>query len=134
MMNGKPQILTSKFKISYNLLLNLLDIGDKNLVQFASKSMITCDLDKQMGELYAKITKLQTELDNINNYVGQLRTPIEIIQELVELNKNLKTSVNKKRKEIERRINQINDNYKFINQDSNSYSKVAEKEPMGSSG
>jgi superfamily II RNA helicase len=128
MMNGKPQRLTSKFKISYNLLLNLLDIGDKNLIQFASKSMITCDLDKQMSELHNKITKTQVELDNINNFIGQLRTPLDIIQELIELNKNLKISVNKKRKEIERRISQINDNYKFINQDLNSYLKVSEKE------
>jgi superfamily II RNA helicase len=128
MMNGKPQTLTSKFKISYNLLLNLIDIGDKNLVQFASKSMITCDLDKQMRELYNKMSKAQVELDNINNFIGQLRTPLEIIQELIEIRKNMQTTVNKKRKEIERRISQINDNYKFINQDLNSYLKVAEKE------
>jgi superfamily II RNA helicase len=128
MMNGKPPILTSKFKISYNLLLNLLDIGDKNLVQFASKSMITGDLDKQMGELYTKMTKFQTELDNLNNYNQQLRTPLEIIQELIDLKKNVHSSVNKKRKEIERRITQITDNYKFINQDINSYLKVSEKE------
>jgi len=128
MMNGKPQALTSKFKISYNLLLNLLDIGDKNLVQFASKSMITGDLDKQMGDLYTKISKLQTELDNLNNCVGQLRTPLEIIQELIELRKNIQFSVNKKRKEIERRISQITDSYKFINQDINSYLKIYQKE------
>lgn len=128
MMNGKPQALTSKFKISYNLLLNLLDIGDKNLVQFASKSMITGDLDKQMGELYTKMSKLQTELDNLNNCNQQLRTPLEIIQEFIYLRKNIHSSVNKKRKEIERRISQITDNYKFINQDMNSYLKVADKE------
>ena len=128
MMNGKPPTLTSKFKISYNLLLNLLDIGDKNLVQFASKSMITGDLDKQMGELYTKMTKLQTELDNLNNCNQQLRTPLEIIQELIDLRKNVHSSVNKKRKEIERRITQITENYKFINQDINSYLKVSEKE------
>ena len=128
MMNGKPQTLTSKFKISYNLLLNLLDIGDKNLVQFASKSMITCDIDKQMGDLYTKMTKLQTELDNVNNYIDKLRTPLDIIQEIIELRKNLHTSVNKKRKEIDRRISQITENYKFINQDINSYLNVIEKE------
>ena len=128
MMNGKPQALTSKFKISYNLLLNLLDIGDKNLVQFASKSMITCDIDKQMGDLYTKMTKLQTELDNVNNYIDKLRTPLDIIQEIIELRKNLHTSVNKKRKEIDRRISQITENYKFINQDINSYLNVIEKE------
>ena len=128
MMNGKPQALTSKFKISYNLLLNLLDIGDKNLVQFASKSMITGDLDKQMGDLYTKMSKLQTELDNLNNCNQQLRTPLEIIQELIDLKKNVHSSVNKKRKEMERRISQITDNYKFVNQDINSYLKVYEKE------
>ena len=128
MMNGKPPTLTSKFKISYNLLLNLLDIGDKNLVQFASKSMATGDLDKQMGDLYTKMTKLQTELDNMNNYIGQLRTPLDVIQELIELRKNVQTAVNKKRKEMERKISQISDNYKFINQDITSYLKIADKE------
>jgi superfamily II RNA helicase len=128
MMNCKPQTLSSKFKISYNLLLNLIDIGDKNLVEFARKSMITCDLDKQMGDLYKKISKLQTELDNLNNCIGQLRTPLDVIQELIELKKNVEISVNKKRKEIERRINQITDNYKFSNQDVISYLKIADKE------
>jgi len=128
MMNGKPQTLTSKFKISYNLLLNLLDIGDNNLVQFASKSMITGDLDKQMGNLYTKINTLQCELDNVNSYAGNLRTPLEIIQEFIDLKKNIRSAVNKKRKEIERRMNDIKDNYKFIEKDLISYSKIEEKE------
>lgn len=128
MMNGKLQTLTSKFKISYNLLLNLLDIGDHNLTQFASKSMITCDLDSQMKEIYYKITALQTELDNINNYSRTLRTPIEVINEYNELQSNLQYTVNKKRKEMERKIQNIKDNYKFLQQDFTSYLKVYEKE------
>lgn len=128
MMNGKPQTLTSKFKISYNLLLNLLDIGDNNLIQFASKSMITKDLDNQMGELYTKMTKLQTELDNMNNCLKNLRTPREIIDEYIELNKNIKFSVNKKRKEMERKLQAIKDGYKFIDHDQASCYKISEKE------
>jgi len=128
MMNGKPQTLTSKFKISYNLLLNLLDIGDNNLIQFASKSMATGDLDKQMGEIYTKMTKLHAELDNLNNCLKHIRTPPEIISEYIELNKNIPFSVNKKRKEMERKLQSIKDNYKFIDQDETSYSKIAEKE------
>jgi superfamily II RNA helicase len=128
MMNGKPQSLTSKFKISYNLLLNLLDIGDNNLIQFASKSMITGDLDSQMKEIYYKISSFQTELDNINNCIRNLRTPREIINEYIELISNVKNSVNKKRKEIERKIQNIKGNYKYIEQDMASYSKVHEKQ------
>jgi superfamily II RNA helicase len=128
MMNGKPQTLTSKFKISYNLLLNLLDIGDNNLIEFASKSMATCDLDKQMGEIYTKMTKLHTELDNLNDCLNHLRTPTEVIHEYIDLNKNIQFSVNKKRKEMERKLQSIKDNYKFIDQDHSSYLKMAEKE------
>jgi superfamily II RNA helicase len=128
MMNGKPQTLTSKFKISYNLLLNLLDIGDNNLTQFASKSMITGDLDSQMKEIYYKMNSLQIELDNINNCVTQLRTPIEVLNEYMELNKNMNFAINKKRKELERKIQSITENYRFIKQDLQSYQKINIKE------
>jgi superfamily II RNA helicase len=128
MMNGKPQSLISKFKISYNLLLNLLDIGDNNLVQFASKSMITGDLDKQMGDLYTKISKLQTELDNINNYIHTLRTPTHILDEYIDLTNNIKNTVNKKRKEMERKIQNIRENYKYLESDLKNYLRISEKE------
>ncbi len=128
MMNGKPQTLTSKFKISYNLLLNLLDIGDNNLTQFASKSMITGDIDGQMKEIYGKIVLSQSELDNSNNYIKMLRTPTNIICEYIDLQKNVKFAINKKRKEMERSIQRIKDEYKFVEQDLQSYLKVSEKE------
>ena len=128
MMNGKPQTLTSKFKISYNLLLNLLDIGDQNLTQFASRSMITGDLDDQMKQLYYKMTSLQTELDNINNSIKLLRTPMEVLDEYLELKKSVQTAVNKKRKEMERKIQHVVDNHRFLNQDLQSYQKISVKE------
>jgi superfamily II RNA helicase len=128
MMNGKPQTLTSKFKISYNLLLNLLDIGDNNLVNFAKKSMITGDLDNQMKQIYYEISKNNTELDNMKEYYNVLRTPREIIEEYVELQNKKPYAVNKKRKEIERSLEQIKDNYKFIEQDKITLEKVRLKE------
>jgi superfamily II RNA helicase len=128
MMNGKPQTLTSKFKISYNLLLNLLDIGDNNLVNFAKRSMVTGDLDNQQKQLYYKISTLNTELDNIKNCTKNLRTPNEVIEQFIDLQKALSISVNKKRKEVERQLNQLRDNYKFIEQDKTTYQKIAVKE------
>ena len=128
MMNGKPQTLTSKFKISYNLLLNLIDIGDNNLVNFAKKSMITGDLDNQMVQIYCEISKNNTELNNMKEYYNVLRTPREIIEEYVELQNKKSYAVNKKRKEIERSLEQIKDNYKFIEQDKITLEKVRLKE------
>jgi len=128
MMNGKPQTLTSKFKVSYNLILNLINIGDNDLVKFAKKSMVTSDLDNKMKEIYYKITTLNTELDNIKLCSTNVRTPINIIEEFINLQKNKLTYVNKKRKEIERRLQQIHDNYKYIEQDKLSYQKIDTKE------
>lgn len=128
MMNGKPQTLTSKFKISYNLLLNLLDIGDNNLTQFASRSMITGDLDVEMKEIYYKMTTLQTELDNIHNCLQHMRTPLEVLDEYSQLNRNVSSAVNKKRKEMERKIQNIRDSYRYLHQDLNSYLKITQKE------
>jgi len=118
MMNGKPQTLTSKFKISYNLLLNLLDIGDKSLVKFAGRSMVTGDLDSQMKEIYYKITLLTAEIDNIKSCSTNLRTPDSVLKEFIDLQNEKTGSVNKKRKEIERKIKNILENHKYVEQDS----------------
>jgi superfamily II RNA helicase len=128
MMNGKPQTLTSKFKISYNLLLNLLDIGDNNLVKFASRSMVTGDLDNQLKQIYYKIATLNTELDNMRSCSSNLKTPIDVLEQFIDLQKNRITAVNKKRKEIERQLHNIHDNYKNVENDKFSYQKISIKQ------
>lgn len=128
MMNGKPQTLTSKFKFSYNLLLNLLDIGDNKLVNFANRSMVSGDLDNQIKELLGKRIALNGELDSIKSYANNLRTPSDVTAQYIELQQNKVSAVNKKRKDIERQLQQITDNYKFIDQDKVSYQKMVIKE------
>jgi superfamily II RNA helicase len=128
MMNGKPQTLTSKFKISYNLLLNLLDIGDNNLVQFANRSMVTGELDNQMNHMTDKMSALNIELQNLKACLENLRTPLDTIKQYIELELNLGFSANKKRKEIERQLVNIRDNYKYYELDKATYNKFINKE------
>lgn len=128
MMNNKPQTLMSKFKISYNLILNLLDIGDNNLVQFASKSMFTGDLDIQMKLIYQRMANLESDLETAKQHITHLRTPIDIVKQYNELQNSRENAVNKKRKEIDRRIQEIQDNYKFLQQDRQTYAKIDVKE------
>jgi hypothetical protein len=125
MMNGKPQKLTSKFKISYNLLLNLLDIGDTNLVSFASRSMSTGDIDNQLQAIYYKMTELQTAHDNASHYS---RTPRHILEDYMRIQDNSEMFSNKKKKEVERVYRQMEYDYKFLKQDLISYKKVSERE------
>lgn len=116
MMKGIPQKLSSKFNISYNLLLNLINL-EKNVDDFMNLSMTTIEINGHINE-YANILSNLKEKhkDNLN-----FRHPIEIIQEYIELKNKKNEFVNKKRKEIERKIQNIFENYNFIEQDESIY-------------
>ena len=117
MMNGKPQTLSSKFKISYNLLLNLIDIGDTNLVGFAKQSMIIGDLNAQINQVALEIDKCTEESAKLNECIEMMLSPREIVETYVELQSNKEKYANKKRKEMDKEIQRIKDNYKNVEQD-----------------
>jgi len=122
MMNGKPQSLVSKFKISYNLLLSLIDIGDNRFIEFARKSMIKGDIDNELKEMYYEIAKLKNDMDNSNS-LKILRTPLHIVEKYSELTRKRNELVNKKRKEADREIQTIQSEYKYIENDKHTLEK-----------
>jgi len=128
MLKGKPQTLTSKFKISFNLLLNLIDIGDNNFINFAKKSMIKGDIDNQLNEIQQNILKFENEYNKIEETIKHLRTPVEIINEYIDCIERRPNTVNKKRKEIDRQIQNILDNHKFIESEKSTIIKYNEKQ------
>jgi superfamily II RNA helicase len=117
MMKGKPQTLVSKFKISYNLVLNLIDIGETDYTKYAKRSMVQGDIDNTIKVYFEEINKLQCEMDNMSIVLHNCRTPIKTVEEYIDLKERRLGSVNKKRKEIDRNIQSILDNYKTIEKD-----------------
>lgn len=89
--------------------------------------MIKNELDSEIQTIANKISALATDVSKATNNLSNLRTPIDIIKEHIELQKTVKQLVNKKRKEAERRIQIIRDNNKYIDQDQISYLKLTEK-------
>jgi superfamily II RNA helicase len=121
MLSGKPQKLISKFKISYSLILNLLENGFETKdshITYTEKSMIQQDLLKKINSIQKDISKL-----NYSHEPNLSRTPRDIIEEFISINSNIKMLANKKRKESERRLTQIKDEYKFLNGDIEIYNK-----------
>jgi superfamily II RNA helicase len=127
MMNGKPQVLKSKFKISYNLLLNLIDIGETDYTCFAKRSMITDDLTGQMKHVSTEIDKCKQEVDRLDLSFGTMRTPRDTVEKYWDLQKNKDNYANKKRKEMEKEIQKIKDEYKYVEQDLITIQKFCEK-------
>ena len=114
MLKGNPQTLVSKFKISYNLILNLIDVGETDYSKYVKRSMIQNDIDKTTHSYNILISKIQNELNNLSIVLNNSKTPFEIVEEYIQLKEKRLVSVNKQRKEIDRNILRIEDTYKTI--------------------
>jgi len=117
MMDGKPQTLQSKFKISFSLVLNLLSIGDQQITQFAKRSMVTQDLANEHSATEKKWQIVGKELYALQQTCDNLKTPHNLLKEYADLKKRAPTLVNKKRKDAEREIQKIKEAYKTVEQD-----------------
>jgi superfamily II RNA helicase len=119
MLCGTPQKLVSKFRISYSLILNLLQSelasessGEKaNFVTFASKSMVYDELQSEIENSQKRIDELLDKMNNKKVVMDTLKTPNEVCRKYLELENTVKNSVNKKKREIEKEMQRITDEY-----------------------
>ena len=126
-MKGKPQTLVSKFKISYNLILNLIDIGETDYIKYAKRSMVQGDIEKTIKGYNDTICKLQGEIDNLAIIVDNLKIPKEILEQYTHFKQQFVVSVNKKRREADKNIKQLQDQYYTIDKDIDIFMKYKSK-------
>lgn len=120
LMANKPQKLVSKFKINYDLLLGLIEIGVNDLSEFAKKSLLNNKLDNIKYELYLELSRLEERIDNLTQLKDlHLFNDYEIVCQYIDLLKHKNFSSNKKFKEINKQIEYLRDNYKNLEQDKN---------------
>lgn len=116
-MKGKPQTLVSKFKISYNLVLNLIDIGETNYTSYAKRSMVQGDISQIIKIYYDEIAKIHIDMDKLSVMFKNSNTPFEKVEEYISLKEKRVGAINKKRKELDRQIQMILDEYKNVEKD-----------------
>ena len=118
LLNGNPQALTSKFNISYNLVLNFLQV-DGNTLDFAAKSMSNGEIQKSI-----EATKQQIE-NHKNDLIKKENNPAyeyvmsnnEKFETYIKLTNDFKSSKQKTRKQIQRTLENItNGNKQFKSQ------------------
>jgi superfamily II RNA helicase len=128
MLKGAPQQLSSKFKISYNLLLNLLSLpfyneenGDVSSLtktnQFFKGSLLQTDIDSELLFLNEKKDKIWEQREKAGTVLNLIKTPVTVLDEYIVLKVKQTMSVNKKKKEIDRFITTICSEYKTIEKD-----------------
>ena len=129
MLKGAPQKLNSFFKVSYNLLFNMIEKNDNNVL-YAKRSMIQYDIDRQLGGIKRDIDLVTGEIDKINGALEYItkKVPESVLKEYLHLKTLLPSCVNKKRKETERAISKLEDEYKTIVKDVETYKKHFDKD------
>ena len=114
-LGGIPQKLVSKFRISYHLILNLLKNGESSkFTDFINKSMIYGELQENIQQVTKRIEELAIKIQRKEECFENLRTPIAECSKYLDLDKSLKTQINKKKREIEREIQKMKDEYRHI--------------------
>jgi superfamily II RNA helicase len=119
MLKGAPQTLSSHFKLSYHLLLELIQQG-KQPSSFSRKSLIQGEVDNEIVSMNREIDSITKDIHRAEESMKHLRTPIETVRDYMSLLHNRPLAVNKKKKEIERRLQTIKDDFKYIESDMNS--------------
>jgi superfamily II RNA helicase len=129
MLKGAPQKLVSNFKVSYNLLFSMIEKNDNNVL-YAKRSMIQYDIDRQLGRIKRDIDAVAGEIDKINGALEYItkKVPEPVLKEYLHLKTLLPSCVNKKRKETERAISKLEDEYKTIIKDVETYKKHFDKD------
>jgi len=122
MLTGQPQMLTSKFKISYGLGLNVFagtngSADDCKLKNFVNKSMLHSDIQKEVNGYISIKEQLQEKLGKKEEELKFCRTPIENMREYKAKIALSRMSSNKAKKKIRRDLSAIEDEFKFIKTD-----------------
>jgi len=130
MLGGKAQALVSKFRITYSWVLNLISTNSslENIVETTKKSMIYKELEDSINKQRILIDKIEKEWIEKRAKLQYTRTPVDICRKYISLEKDVKRAVNKKKKEIERQMIDINMDYRSVTQDIIPVQKIDELE------
>jgi superfamily II RNA helicase len=140
MITGSPKMLTSQFKISFNLILNILSsnpsiksssssLGNPSLdmlIEFMENSFIQTDIVKEINnydqiekELEIKIISAESNLI----YQETCKTSKTVLVRYYEIQEKIHFSDNKQRKKLQRELQNIEDDNKYLKEDIEKYQK-----------
>lgn len=127
LMNGRAQTLVSKFRVSYNLLLNTLN--DNVMTEYINKSMIQDTINGQTEKMLEEIEEKEMSLTRLFDSMNVTSmTPMDKMEEYGKyINKNLGYKTNKERKDADKRLLILRNEYKRIEMDYIVYKKYLEE-------
>ena len=130
-LGGKPQKLVSKFNIGFDTVLNLIKNGQSTLVQmqeYVEKTMWARELEIKTERAETIVSEKIEQYNSKKERLSQMRTPLQVCKRYIELLEMIPYLGNKKRKETEREVAGIKDEYRFLQQDVTTYQEYLDIE------
>ena len=113
MLTGPPQKLTSKFKISFNLALAMLD-AKQDIMDFMGQSMLSADINKELVGYQKQEEKEQVTILAKEAQLKLCRTPLPVLDRYNELTATITLLANSARKKARIELNSLEAEYKFL--------------------
>jgi len=110
MLCGSAPEIISKFKISYNIILNIIASNNGNIsdmYKFIKQSLISSEIKKEIDYYDIEREKLELQLKNDNTNILNLKTPQNIIKLYYELNEKINKSSQKQKKKLQRQLTDL---------------------------
>ena len=114
MLTGPPQKLTSKFKISFNLALSMIETR-ADILSFMKQSMLSSDINKEIKGYEKQESMIAEQLEKKQEMLAySCRTPIDVMERYKELNELVTTLANSARKKVRIEMNGLESTHKFL--------------------
>ncbi len=125
-LSNTPQRLESKFQMDYRMVLSLIKKGQRNAFHdFAKQSMIMDVWSRQVKNQHQFVQTCLAELEAKERHIrNALRTPTAKCEEFVTWTQKRQQSVNKKRKEAERALQTLQNEFKYVEEDARAFEQV----------
>lgn len=129
MLNGKPQSLVSKFRISYELVLNLLKNGkieNQDFMKFIENSMVYREIQEDIVGQKRTINEKTKKLQSLKEKILFLKTQPVILTRLNDITLQIPNSKNKKRKQLDSELEDILQKYPSCREDEKVHAQINE--------
>lgn len=136
MLTGPPQTLVSKFKISFNLILNVLSTNNTSnysisvIERFVEQSLLSSDIKKELQHYNTTQLELEKQLLLKKDILSSCKTPEDVIMNYKDKLSLLPTTMNSAKKRLRYELNQIEAEYKTLESDVkkyDSYNEIVDK-------
>ena len=121
MLGNKAQRLESKFRISYNMVFNCMSTKGVcavvDICDHVRSSMLEKEVRMEATQMVQTADDAKTEHDKCLVSCTHLKTPVDAVETYIALLEEKPKCVNKRRKEVDRAIQRLTDEHKFIEKD-----------------